>query len=137
MISLILVSSEIMVEINVKIEDELIDDLSEVCWENNLNLEELVLNYIQQGLDNYKGVGSMSLISLDGDVMEKVNIVVKLTDQTPEEVVNEALRDQLRTVEDIPDNVDYEKIWNALDHDKPEGDDILDNLVRLGEQGFD
>ena len=137
MISLILVSSEIMVEINVKIEDELIDDLSEVCWENNLNLEELVLNYIQQGLDNYKGVGSMSLISLDGDVMEKVNIVVKLTDQTPEEVVNEALRDQLRTVEDIPDNVDYEKIWNALDHDKPEGDDILDNLVRLGEQGLD
>lgn len=137
MILLILVSSEIMVEINVKIEDELIDDLSEVCWENNLNLEELVLNYIQQGLDNYKGVGSMSLISLDGDVMEKVNIVVKLTDQTPEEVVNEALRDQLRTVEDIPDNVDYEKIWNALDHDKPEGDDILDNLVRLGEQGFD
>ena len=137
MISLILVSSEIMVEINVKIEDELIDDLSEVCWENNLNLEELVLNYIQQGLDNYKGVGSMSLISLDGDVMEKVNIVVKLTDQTPEEVVNEALRDQLRTVEDIPDNVDYEKIWNALDHDKPEGDDILDNLVRLGEQGFE
>ncbi len=126
-----------MVEINVKIEDELIDDLSEVCWENNLNLEELLLNYIQQGLDNYKGVGSMSLISLDGDVMEKVNIVVKLTDQTPEEVVNEALRDQLRTVEDIPDNVDYEKIWNALDHDKPEGDDILDNLVRLGEQGFD
>lgn len=126
-----------MVEINVKIDDELIDDLSEVCRENNLNLEELVLNYIQQGLDNYKGVGSMSLISLDGDVMEKVNIVVKLTDQTPEEVVNEALRDQLRTVEDIPDNVDYEKIWNALDHDKPEGDDILDNLVRLGEQGFD
>lgn len=137
MISLILVSSEIMVEINVKIEDELIDDLSEVCWENNLNLEELVLNYIQQGLDNYKGVGSMSLISLDGDVMEKVNIVVKLTDQTPEEVVNEALRDQLRTVEDIPDNVDYEKIWNALDHDKPEGDDILDNLVRLGRQGWE
>ena len=137
MISLILVSSEIMVEINVKIEDELIDDLSEVCWENNLNLEELVLNYIQQGLDNYKGVGSMSLISLDGDVMEKVNIVVKLTDQTPEEVVNEALRDQLRTVEDIPDNVDYEKIWNALDHDKPEGDDILDNLVRLGQEGWD
>lgn len=126
-----------MVEINVKIEDELIDDLSEVCWENNLNLEELLLNYIQQGLDNYKGVGSMSLISLDGDVMEKVNIVVKLTDQTPEEVVNEALRDQLRTVEDIPDNVDYEKIWNALDHDKPEGDDILDNLVRLGQEGWD
>lgn len=126
-----------MVEINVKIEDELIDDLSEVCWENNLNLEELLLNYIQQGLDNYKGVGSMSLISLDGDVMEKVNIVIKLTDQTPEEVVNEALRDQLRTVEDIPDNVDYEKIWNALDHDKPEGDDILDNLVRLGQEGWD
>ena len=77
MISLILVSSEIMVEINVKIEDELIDDLSEVCWENNLNLEELVLNYIQQGLDNYKGVGSMSLISLDRDVMEKVNVTNK------------------------------------------------------------
>jgi len=126
-----------MVEINLKINDELIEDLSEVCLKNNLNLEELVLNYVQQGLDNDKGVDNMSMISLDRDVMEKVNIVVRLTDQTPEEVVNDALRDQLRTVEDVPDNVDYEKIWNALDHDKPEGDDILDNLVRLGEQSID
>jgi hypothetical protein len=36
-----------MAEINVKINDELIEDLSEVCLKNNLNLEELVLNYVR------------------------------------------------------------------------------------------
>jgi len=103
-----------MAEINVKINDELIEDLSEVCLKNNLNLEELVLNYVQQGLDNDKGVDNMSMISLDRDVMEKVNIVVRLTDQTPEEVVNDALRDQLRTVEDVPEMLIMKKFGMLL-----------------------
>ena len=73
----------------------------------------------------------------DTDVTEKVNIVSKLTDRTPEEVVNDTLWIQFQKVEDIPDEIDYDKIWGMLDHDKPEGDDVLDDLVRLGEEGWD
>lgn len=69
--------------------------------------------------------------------MEKVNIMAKLTDRAPQEVVNEALWDNLRKIEDVPDEIGGDKIWNMLDHDKPEGDDILDNLSRLGKQGWD
>lgn len=76
-------------------------------------------------------------VSLNDDVAEKVKIMSKLTDRTPEDVVNDTLWENLRKIEDVPDDIDYEKIWNMLEHDNPEGDDILDNLVRLGEQGFD
>ena len=79
----------------------------------------------------------MVKISLDEDVVKKVNIMAELTDQTPNEVVNETLREQLKDVENIPREIDYDKLWEMLDHDKPEGDDILDNLVRLGEEGWD
>jgi len=76
-------------------------------------------------------------VSLNDDVAEKVKIMSKLTDRTPEDVVNDTLLENLRKIEDVPDDIDYEKIWNMLEHDNPEGDDILDNLVRLGERGFD
>ena len=79
----------------------------------------------------------MLMVSLNENVMEKVKIMSKLTDRTPEEVVNDALWIQLGKVEDIPDEIDYDKIWNMLEHDKPEGDDVLDNLVRLGKEGWD
>ena len=74
---------------------------------------------------------------MNNDVTEKVNIVSKLTDRSPEEVVNDALWIQFQKIEDIPEEIDYDKIWNMLDHDKPEGDDVLDDLVRLGEEGWD
>ena len=79
----------------------------------------------------------MLMVSLNADVTEKVNIVSKLTDRTPEEVVNDTLWVEFQKIEDIPDEIDYDKIWNMLDHDKPEGDDVLDELVRLGEEGWD
>ena len=77
------------------------------------------------------------MIKLDEDVVRKVNRMAELTDQSSKEVVNEALRGQLKDVENIPREFDYDKIWEMLDHDKPEGDDILDNLARLGEEGWD
>ena len=95
--------------------------------------DDSLVEYIEQGIrcDN------MSLVSLDKDVVIKVNKMAELTNQTPQEVVNEALRDQLEDVENIPREIDYDKLWDMLDHDKPEGDDILDNLARLGEEGWD
>ena len=43
----------------------------------------------------------------------------------------------MENIVDIPDDFDYGKVWDMLEHDKPEGDDILDNLARLGEKGWD
>ena len=79
----------------------------------------------------------MSMIILDEDVVKKVNRMSELTDQSPKDVVNEALRDQLKDVENIPREIDGDKIWAMLEHDKPEGDDILDNLARFGEENWD
>lgn len=79
----------------------------------------------------------MTMVNLEDKVMEKVNIVVKLTGRTVEDVVNDTLWVNLQKIEDVPDEIDYEKIWNMLDHDKPEGDDILDNLIRIGEEAGD
>ena len=84
-----------------------------------------------------KWIDTMLNINLKDNVVEKVNIMSKLTNKTPEEVVNETLWDNLKKIEDVPDELDYEKIWGMLEHDNPEGDDILDNLLRLGKEGRD
>ena len=84
-----------------------------------------------------KWIDTMLNINLKDNVVEKVNIMYKLTNKTPEEVVNETLWDNLKKIEDVPDELDYEKIWGMLEHDNPEGDDILDNLIRLGKEGWD
>ena len=72
----------------------------------------------------------MLMVSLNMEVTEKVNIVSKLTDRTPEEVVNDALWNQFEKIEDVPDEIDYDRIWNMLEHDKPEGDDVLEKLSK-------
>lgn len=77
------------------------------------------------------------MVSLNDDVVEKVNIMAKLTHKSPEEVVNDTLWVNLRKIVDMPNEIDCDKIWNMLEHDNPEGDDILDNLIRLGEEGWD
>lgn len=88
----------------------------------------MIEKYIQQGL---KEDDAMLMIGLNENVMEKVNIMSKLTHKTPEEVVNDALWNQFEKIEDVPDEIDYDKIWDMLEHDKPEGDDVLDKLSRI------
>ena len=74
----------------------------------------------------------MSLVSIDEEVMEKVNIKCKLSNQTPEDVINETLWERFGKLEDISlEDFDAEKIWNMLNHDKPEGDDILDRITDM------
>ena len=103
--------------------------------ENKCSIENLIEKYLRQILKQEDD--TMLMVSLNNDVTEKVNIVSKLTDRSPEEVVNDALWIQFQKIEDIPEEIDYDKIWNMLDHDKPEGDDVLNDLVRLGEEGWD
>ena len=94
-------------------------------------MTHIIQNYIQKGLKQDKEVDYMATISLTDEVIEKVNIGSKQIQTTPEELVNDILYDHLRKVEEIPDDIDAEKIWNMLDHDKPEGDDILDRITDM------
>ena len=73
----------------------------------------------------------MAMVEVNEEVMEKVNIECKLTNRTPDDVINGVLWDALGKIEDVPDEFDAEKIWNMLEHDKPEGDDVLDRITNL------
>ncbi|WP_407391541.1 hypothetical protein [Methanobrevibacter sp.] len=120
-----------MAEISFDIDDNLLKDFRRHMEDVKSSPDELIEKYIRQGLIKEEGRDTMVMVCLNENVTEKVNIVVKLTGKTPEEVVNENLWDNLEHVEDIPDEIDYEKIWNMLDHDKPEGDDVLDRLSKI------
>ncbi len=126
-----------MVKICLDIDKKLFEELKKHASKNELNREDLIEKYVRKGLEKENLEDTMLNISLNDNVVEKVNIMSKLTDRTPEEVVNDTLWENLRKIEDVPDEIDYEKIWNMLEHDNPEGDDILDNLIRLGEEGWD
>ena len=73
----------------------------------------------------------MSAVTISDEVMEKVNIKCRQSNKTPFEVINEVLLDTLGKVDEIPDDIDGDKIWNLLEHDKPEGDDILERLCGI------
>ncbi|MBR4448284.1 hypothetical protein [Methanobrevibacter sp.] len=121
-------------KISFDIDDGLLEDLKKRALAEESSYLDLIVEYIKQGL---KESDNMSRVILDDDVVKKVNIMAELTDQSPKDVVNEALRDQLKDVENIPREIDGDKIWAMLEHDKPEGDDILDNLARFGEENWD
>ncbi|WP_407410825.1 hypothetical protein [Methanobrevibacter sp.] len=126
-----------MVKICLDIDDEVLAELKKRISKNELNLDDLIKKYVRKGFEKEKLDDTMLNVTLNDAVVEKVNIMSKLTDRTPEEVVNDTLWDNLRKIEDVPDEINHEKIWSMLEHDNPEGDDILDNLIRLGKEGWD
>ena len=73
----------------------------------------------------------MVSVTLNDNVVEKVKIKCRLSNKTPEDVVNDILWDNLRKLEDYSDDFDGDRIWNLLEHDKPEGDDILDRITDM------
>lgn len=73
----------------------------------------------------------MSTITVDESIMEKINIRCKQINCSPDELVNDILYNHLRHVEEITEDIDAERIWNLLEHDKPEGDDILDRITDM------
>ena len=117
--------------------DDVLAELKKQASKNELNLDDLIKKYFRKGFEKEKLDDTMLNVTLNDVVVEKVNIMSKLTDRTPEEVVNDTLWDNLKKIEDVPDEINHEKIWNMLEHDNPEGDDILDNLIRLGKDGWD
>ena len=97
----------------------------------NSNYLDLVESYIQKGLKNQTRGNDMVSVTLNDNVVEKVKIKCKLSNKTPEDVVNDILWDKLRKLEDYSDDFDGDRIWNLLEHDKPEGDDILDRITDM------
>lgn len=73
----------------------------------------------------------MLSVTLNDNVVEKVKIKCKLSNKTPEDVVNDILWEKLMKLEDYSDDFDGDRIWNLLEHDKPEGDDILDRITDM------
>lgn len=79
----------------------------------------------------------MQSVQIPDDIMEKMNARCDMLKCNPEKLIHSILFDYLKKVESITTTVDREKMMMMLEHDNPEGDDILDNLARLGRQGWD
>jgi len=122
----VVLSDEIYLSLNIDV--DLFKELENQSFEYDLPLADLIQNYIVIG---FKGDGNMQTICLTDEVMEKVNIRCKQVDSTPDDLVNEIVFEKLRKIEEIPDDIDGDKIWNMLEHDKPEGDDILKKFRSL------
>lgn len=118
-------------KISFDIDDDLLKDLKRFALKINSNYLDLVESYIQKGLKNQTRGNDMVSVTLDDNVVEKVKIKCRLSNKTPEDVVNDILWDNLRKLEDYSDDFDGDRIWNLLEHDKPEGDDILDRITDM------
>ena len=79
----------------------------------------------------------MQSVQIPDEIMEKINARCRELKCSPEKLIHSILFDYLKKVESIPTTVAREKIMMMLEHDNPAGDDILDNLVRLGQEGWD
>ncbi len=125
-----------MVKICLDIDDDLFEELKKQTSRDELNLDDLIEKYILKGLI-YKEVENMQLVRIPDDIMDKMNNRCDELKCNPEKLIHSILFDYLKKVESIPTTVDREKMMMLLEHDNPEGDDILDNLIRLGKQGWD
>jgi predicted protein tyrosine phosphatase len=96
----------------------LLEDLKVQALQTESDCTDLIVEYIEQGL---KGDNNMVSVSLNENVLEKANIIARLSKRSLEEVVNDTLWDSLENIVDIPDDFDYSKVWDMLEHDKPEG----------------
>lgn len=125
-----------MVKICLDIDEDLFEEIKKQSSKEELDLDDLIEKYIQNGLI-YKEVENMQLVRIPDDIMDKMNNRCDELKCNPEKLIHSILFDYLKKVESIPTTIDREKMMMLLEHDNPEGDDILDNLVRLGRQGWD
>ena len=79
----------------------------------------------------------MQSVNIYDEIMEGINDRSRQIGCSPEKLVNSILHDYLREVSNLPPTIDVEKVWAMLEHDNPEGDDVLEKLFNLGEIGWD
>lgn len=124
-----------MAKICFDIEDALLEDLNKQAAKKQLNPDDLIEEYVLQGLK--KEDEKMHSVNVPNDIMEKINSRCKELNCNPEKLIHSILFDYLKKVESIPVTIDREKMMMLVEHDNPDGDDVLDNLIRLGRQGWD
>ncbi len=117
------------------IDDALLEDLNMQAVKNQLNLDDLIEEYVLQGL--YKEDEKMHSVNVPNDIMKRINNRCKELNCNPEKFIHSILFDYLEAVDSIPCTVDREKIEAMLEHDNPKGDDVLKNLKGLGDVGWD
>lgn len=124
-------------ELSFDIDDDLLEDLKMQAIKIESNCSDLIVEYIQQGLNNKKGIENMENIHISDEIMNGIDDRSREINCSPEKLVNSILYDYLKKVKELPPTIDAEKIWAMLDHDNPEGDDVLEKLFNLGEIGWD
>ena len=122
-----------MVKISFDIDEELLEDLKQQALESKTNHSDLAKLYLCNGIKNQKGLDKMTVVTINENIMEKVNLRCKQIDCSPKELVNNILYNHLSEVDEMPEGLDGEKIWSMLDHDKPEGDDVLEVLSNVNQ----
>jgi hypothetical protein len=125
-----------MVKLSLDIEGKLFEDLKRQSLINKSNYSDLIFKYIKQGLDKEK-VDTMENINIADEIRNGIFERSREINCSPEKLVNSILYDYLRKVKELPPTIDAEKIKSMLDHDNPEGDDVLEKLFYLGEIGWD
>lgn len=125
-----------MAKICLDLDEKLLEDLKMQAIKKKSNLEDLIREYAYNGLVD-KGVDNMQSVDIPDEIMDKINIRCRELCCNPEKLIHSILFDYLLKVERIPSTIDCEKIMSLLEHDNPNGDDVLDNLVRLGKEGWD
>ena len=86
---------------------------------------------------NKEKVDNMNDINIAEEIRNGIFERSREINCSPEKLVNSILYDYLRKVKELPPTIDTEKINVILDHDNPGGDDVLEKLFNLGEEGGD
>lgn len=126
-----------MVQLIFDVDDKTLNDLKNLASETNSNCLELVDKFIQNGLKNQKRCDKMQNINISEEIRLGIIERSKEINCNPEKLVNSILFDYLRKTKDLSLTVDAERIGAMLEHDDPEGDDVLEKLYNLGETGWD
>lgn len=102
---------------------------------HNSQREDLIEEYIEKSLKNE--VDNMQSVNIPNDIMSRLDDRCKKIHCNPEKLIHAILFDYLKSVDNVSGIIDHEKLQAMLEHDNPEGDDILDNISRLGDVGWE
>ena len=127
----------IIAKVSFDIDDDMFEELKKRASQIGSDFEDLIVEYIKKGLNNENGFDNMQNIQISEEILNGINSRCREINCNPEKLINSILYDYLMKVKNMPPAIDREKIGAMLEHDNPEGDDVLEKLFNLGEIGWD
>lgn len=114
----------------------LLKDLKLQSFESEVTQTELVHRYIKEGLLREKNqnedVIELNTITVNDDLMERLVIESNARNINVNELANKYILQGLEEDNVVPNEVKNPKaILDLLDHDKPEGDNVLKSIVGI------